>query len=249
MVDTVTAHVTGPSLVLCSHGTADPDGQLAVRALVEAVRARLDDTVVRETFVDVQHPQIEEVVAAALAEGHDPVVVVPLLLSGGFHVHVDVAEAVGDLRTRATPALGPDPRLTDLLVDRLCGAGATPDDVVVLAAAGSSDDRAVADVHTVANRLRDVWGRPVEVGFGSMARPSVSEAVSAARAAHHGRRVVVAGYLLAPGFFHDRLVAAGADLVTAPLVPLGPGGPVVDDRLVEIVVERFRTGLTPAVDH
>ncbi len=239
----MTAHATGPALVLCSHGTADPDGQRAVRALVEAVRDRLDGTDVRETFVDVQHPQVDEVVAAALADGHDPVVVVPLLLSGGFHVHVDVARAARHPRTRATTALGPDPRLADLLLDRLLDVGATPDDVVVLAAAGSSDDRAVADVHAVADRLRDTWGGRVDVGFGSMARPSVPEAVSAARAVQAGRRVVVAGYLLAPGFFHDRLGAAGADLVTAPLVPVGPGGPVVDDRLVEVAVERFRDGL------
>lgn len=234
--------MTGPALVLCSHGTADPAGQRAVRALVDAVRDHLGGTDVRETFVDVQHPQVDEVVAGALADGRDPVVVVPLLLSGGFHVHVDVARAVQDPRTRATPALGPDPRLADLLADRLREAGATPEDVVVLAAAGSSDARAVADVAAVADRLRGQWGGPVEVGFGSMARPSVPEAVSAARAELGGRRVVVAGYLLAPGFFHDRLASAGADLVTAPLVPVGPGGPVVDERLVAVVVDRFRAG-------
>jgi len=235
--------VTRPVLVLCSHGTADSGGQTAVRALVDAVRDRLGGTDVRETFVDVQHPQVEEVVAVALADGRTPVVVVPLLLSGGFHVHVDVARAVQDPRARATPALGPDPRLVDVLLDRLRDVGATEDDVVVLAAAGSSDARAAADVAAVAGGLRRGWGGPVEVGFGSIARPSVPEAVSAARTSNPGRRVVVAGYLLAPGFFHDRLGAAGADLVTAPLVPIGPGGPVVDDRLVDVVVERFTRGL------
>uniref|UniRef100_UPI000ADFB7F4 sirohydrochlorin chelatase n=1 Tax=Cellulosimicrobium cellulans TaxID=1710 RepID=UPI000ADFB7F4 len=84
---------------------------------------------------------------------------------------------------------------------------------------------------------------PVSVGYGAMAKPSVADAVAAARADLAGRgvpgadapeagpRVVVAAYLLAPGFFHDRLQAAGADVVTAPLAP--------DPRLTAIVLDRY----------
>ena len=43
--------------------------------------------------------------------------------------------------------------------------------------------------------------------------------------------MVIASYLLAPGFFHDQLAKAGADLVTEPLLP----SPV----LAEIALERF----------
>ncbi|WP_369824452.1 hypothetical protein [Cellulosimicrobium sp. CUA-896] len=82
----------------------------------------------------------------------------------------------------------------------------------------------------------------MSVGYGAMATPSVPDAVAAARAglgASAGRpdagdagpRVVVAAYLLAPGFFHDRLLEAGADLVTAPLAP--------DPRLTAIVLDRY----------
>ena len=69
------------------------------------------------------------------------------------------------------------------------------------------------------------------VAYGSGARPSVPDAVAGARAAG-ASRVVVASYLLAPGFFHDRLLTAGADVVTAPLAP--------DDRLVAVVLDRYR---------
>ena len=234
--------MSGPALVLCSHGTADPAGQAAVSALVAAVRARLGDVEVRETWVDVQHPQVEQVVDEAVAQGFSPVTIVPLLLSGGYHVHVDVARAASADGVRATPALGPDPRLAELLVQRLREAGATEGDAVVVAAAGSSDARAVADVDAVAAAVRERWDGPVAVGFGSMATPSVPDAVARTRAEHPGRRVVVAGYLLAPGFFHDRLGRAGADLVTAPLVPVRGGVPVVDDRLVQVVLDRFRDG-------
>jgi sirohydrochlorin ferrochelatase len=234
--------VTRPALVLCSHGTADPAGQAAVSALVAAVRARLDDVEVRETWVDVQQPQVEEVVGTALAEGFSPVTIVPLLLSGGYHVHVDVARAASADSVRATGALGPDPRLAELLVRRLREAGADDGDAVVVAAAGSSDERAVADVEAVVDVVRAGWDGPVSVGYGSKATPTVPAAVAAARADHPGRRVVVAGYLLAPGFFHDRLTAAGGDLVTEPLLPVRDGVPVVDERLVALVRDRFHDG-------
>jgi hypothetical protein len=46
-----------------------------------------------------------------------------------------------------------------------------------------------------------------------------------------GGRVVIASYLLAPGFFHDQLAKAGADVVTEPLLP----SPV----LADIALDRY----------
>jgi hypothetical protein len=43
--------------------------------------------------------------------------------------------------------------------------------------------------------------------------------------------VVVAAYLLAPGHFAGRLAAAGADAVTAPLLP--------DDRVARVLLDRY----------
>jgi sirohydrochlorin ferrochelatase len=67
----------------------------------------------------------------------------------------------------------------------------------------------------------------------------VAEAVAAARAGLTGSgRVVAASYLLAPGFFHDRVARAGADVVTAPLAP--------DDRLVDVVLDRYDCAVAAA---
>ncbi len=222
-----------PALVACAHGTREPAGRRVVGGLVAALRAARPGLPVVAAFVDVQPPRVADVVAGL---GGRAAVVVPLLLSGGYHVHVDVARAVRSSSAVASAALGPDDRLTGLLLDRLREAGATPHDAVVLAAAGSSDRRAVADVERVREDLRVRWGGPVSTGYGAKASPSVAEAIAAARAEHAGRRVVVASYLLAPGFFHDRLLAAGADLVTA---PLGRPGEPVDGRLVAVVLDRY----------
>ena len=90
----------------------------------------------------------------------------------------------------------------------------------------------------MAARLAAASGRDVSLGFLSAAEPRLPDAVAAARsdAAADGGRVVVANYLLAPGFFDDLARAAGADVTARPL--LVPDEPAPRE-LVEIVLDRY----------
>ncbi|MDC7122052.1 sirohydrochlorin chelatase [Cellulomonas fimi] len=231
---------TGPVLVGCSHGTDDLGGREAIRSILADVAATRPGLRVREAFVDVQVPEVAAVVADALAEQRGGVVVVPLLLSVGFHVKVDIAAAVDRPGAAASGPLGPDPRLVDVLVERLHDAGLASDDAVVLAAAGSTDPAAALAVEAVAAGLADRLTQPVTIGYGAGAEPRVPAAVAAARAdLAPGGRVVVASYLLAPGYFYDRVREAGADVVSRPLAP--------DPRLAEIVLDRYDTACADAV--
>ncbi len=229
---TGTASSPGPAPVLvgCSHGTDSTAGRAAIRSILDDVVAARPDLDVREAFVDVQQPEVADVVADALA--HAPAVVVPLLLSVGFHTKVDVAAAVEPPGAAASRPLGPDPRLVAILADRLAAAGLRDADAVVLAAAGSSEPASADAVRVVAEGLADRLGRPVHVGFGAGAHPRVPVAVAEARAALvDDGRVVVASYLLAPGYFLDRVREAGADVVTDALAP--------DPRLAAVVLDRY----------
>ena len=219
-----------PALVAVSHGTASADGKAAVAALVDAVRLRLPDVDVFDAFVDVQEPSVDSV----LERLGEPAVVVPLLLAPGFHVHVDIGRAVFGRAATVAQTLGPDRAITGVLHDRIDGAGLRDNDVLVLGVAGSSDVRAHHSVHRAATRLAITLGREVRVGhLGGTGRP-IGEVV--AEAATSGSRVVVATYLLAPGYFADVLNACEADAVTAPLLDGGPPDP----RLVQLVVDRYR---------
>ncbi|AEI11554.1 sirohydrochlorin chelatase [Cellulomonas gilvus] len=225
-------------LVGCSHGTDDRAGRAAIGSILADVAARRPDLDVREAFVDVQEPEVADVVRDALASGA-PAVVVPLLLSVGFHVRVDVTAAVEPEGACAAAPLGPDDVLVDILLDRLAAAGLTDDDALVLAAAGSTDPAAAAAVEQVAASLAARLGRHVGppderggglvIGYGAGAVPRLRDAVATARTG--ARRVVVASYLLAPGFFLGRVRAAGADVVSAPLAP--------DPRLADLVLRRY----------
>jgi sirohydrochlorin ferrochelatase len=203
-----------PALVACSHGTRDAAGQQAIDQLRESVSALRPGTAVVEAYVDVQQPELSEVLSDI-----GPAVVVPVLLSSGYHVHVDISGAVAAAGPQVckSAALGPDTALVDVLAERLHEASVSPDHAIVLAAAGSSDHRAVTDVEQTTSQLTQRLGRPVVTAYASAAEPRVAQAVEQLRS--NGRPVVIASYLLAPGFFYDQLAAAGADVVTAPLLP------------------------------
>ena len=226
-----------PALIAISHGTASPAGQAAVAALVQSVAAALPEVHVRLGHVDVQQPDVAASLDALPAD--EPAVIVPLLLSAGYHVRVDLREQSADHAGVAiSSALGPDPRLVDVLVSRLADLGPAPHDALVLAVAGSSDDRANEDCRVTARMLSDRLGRAVAVGFLAAAEPRLGPAVAAARAGD--RRVVVANYLLAPGYFHDLAVrvADGSDVARPLLDDDPPAAP-----LVELVVDRYRAAL------
>ena len=223
------------ALVAASHGTSDLDGRRAVAALVDAVRAARGELTVADAHVDVQQPDVPSVLAGLSPESS--ATIVPLLLSTGYHVHVDLAEAAGDSdrEVTVTRALGPDQRLVTVLARRLREAGLRTDDAVVLAAAGSSDERAVEDCRITGEMLSAELGRPVTTSFISAAQPRVADAVADVRASTRGR-VVVSTYLLAPGYFADLAARAGADVTTAPLLTADPPVP---PELVQIVVDRY----------
>jgi len=237
-----------PALVGISHGTSSSEGHAAVRALHEAVAAAVVSRAaargevapsVRLGHVDVEQPDVPATLAGLDAD--EPAVVVPLLLSAGYHVHVDLTEAIADAsgsgrQVALAGALGPDDRLAAVLARRLDEAGVRPDDTVVLSVAGSSDERAVRDCRDMAGRLAAASARDIRIGFLSAAEPLLPDAIAAARVDAPGSRVVVASYLLAPGYFQDLAMRAGADVVAQPL--LVADGPVPRE-LVEIVVERY----------
>lgn len=224
-------------VVVASHGTREPRGRRAVAALADALRREVGPVV--ESFVDVQEPRLDAVLDAGDGRWATRRVV-PLLLSAGFHTRVDVARAADRPGVTVAPAMGPDPRLVDVLLDRLAEAGARPGDQVVLGAAGTRDPAGRAQLARTARWLSRAWGEPVPVGVLGGTGERLAEVVGRVR--RPGRRVVVADYLLAPGYFDDLMREAGANVVTAPLLD----DRTTDPRVVALVAERCAVPVTLA---
>ena len=147
-------------LVTVAHGTRKTSGNEVARVVTAAAGAELAMPAVT-SYVELSDPLFEDVVAASA----EPTVVVPMLLSTGFHIRQDLprmAGLAGGPLVLGRP-LGPHALLAQAQVARLVEAGAEPGAPLVLVAAGSSDELATRDLDRAASLLGKEWGGPVSV--------------------------------------------------------------------------------------
>ncbi len=235
------------SLILAAHGTRRPGGVAMIGDIAAQVSTLLEATV-QVAFVDVLGPTPSEVLSAADRSGGQRAVVVPAFLSRGYHVRFDLpahVAASGHPNVTVTTALGPSVEIVRIVFGQLVKSGWSRGDSVILAAAGTSDPAARADLGRAAALLSELTGSPVRLGIAAIGDAALSMAVDKvveeARAGSQGAgRVVVASYLLADGLFQQVLRASGADIVSQPL-GTHPG-------LARLIATRFRSAtLLPAV--
>ena len=233
-----------PPLVIAAHGTRDPEGPRALAVLADRVREQLPAVGVHVAYVDVVGPTLHDVLgnlpaAAAAGSPVDAVdaVVLPYFLTSGYHVRVDVPAAVrgSGIAASVTPALGTSDEVIEAVAERALEGGFRSGDSVVLAAAGSADPDALAEVEQAARALATVLDAVVTTGYAATATPTVHDAVAAARSADPDNRVALASYLLAPGLFQQRLDEAAADVVAAPIGS--------HPRIVDLVVRRYNDAI------
>ena len=224
-------HPAGPTppLVAVAHGTTDPAGAAAIRTLIRQVGLLRPGLDVTAAFLSNGTPSLDDALSASAVAGRAPVVV-PLLLSSGYHVRHDIPRIVSARRgphdsIAITPHLGPDPLVINILADHVelkLGARLLSASRVVLAAAA-----------LLSRRL----GSPVRPAYVTTTEPPLDEALEHAAREARGDRVIVATYLLATGEFERRIHAAAANVagvdirVTDPLAP--------DARLARLVLERY----------
>lgn len=192
-----------PALVVVAHGSRDPRALSTVRTLLDKVRALRPGLSVHLGHIELNEPLLPDTLAAL---GDREAILVPLLLSRGYHVKRDIPEMAAATRVRARVAapLGPHPLLVEALHARLVEAGwedsARAGSAVVLAAAGSRDPESKVDTGRTAQLLSDRLGVPVVPAYATTAAPRVPDAIEALAAS--GRtRIAIASYFTAPGRF------------------------------------------------
>jgi sirohydrochlorin ferrochelatase len=200
--------------------------------LAAAVRGRLPGVPVRLAFADVRAPTVADVLPELL-ESVGPVgevVVLPVFLTSGYHVHIDLPAQLAALgsppQVRLVAPLGPATALIGAAADRLRAAGWCRTDAVVLGAAGSTDPVARTQLWRAADLLGRELGAGVRIGYLAGGDPGLDEVVARLRA--EGRRVAVASWLLAPGLFQHKLMNCGASVLGQPLA----GHPGVTDAVL-----------------
>ncbi|MDQ0990784.1 sirohydrochlorin chelatase [Streptomyces sp. V3I7] len=213
-----------PVLVLVAHGSRDPRARETVYALRDRVRELRPALSVRLGHIELDEPLLPDTLAAL---GTTPAVLVPLLLTRGYHVKRDIPAAVAasGVHARVAAPLGPHPLLVETLHARLLEAGWPPagSDAalrrtggVVLAAAGSRAPDSTADTRRTARLLADRLGVPVLPAHASAAAPTVPAALRTltARGRHH---LAVAACFTAPGRFATECARHAPWIASAPL--------------------------------
>ncbi|MFJ1971200.1 sirohydrochlorin chelatase [Streptomyces sp. NPDC087903] len=215
-----------PALVVVAHGSRDPRALSTVRTLLDRVRELRPGLPVHLGHIELNEPLLPDTLTALGHTGTEEAILVPLLLSRGYHVKRDIPEmaAAAPLRTRVAAPLGPHPLLAEALYARLVEAGwrTRTDDAtrresaVVLAAAGSRDPDSAVDTGRTARLLAERLGVPVVPAYATTAGPTVPAALRALAAA--GRhRVAVASCFTAPGRFATECAQAAPWIAAAPL--------------------------------
>ena len=210
------------ALVVVAHGSRDPRALSTVRALLDKVRAQRPGLPVHLGHIELNEPLLPDTLASL---GDREAILVPLLLSRGYHIKRDIPEMAAESRVRArvAGALGPHPLLVEALYARLVEAGwrTRMDEptrrrtAVVLAAAGSRDPDAKLDTAHTAHLLANRLGVPVIPAYATTASPMVADALRTLSA--RGRtRVAIASYFTAPGRFATESAEAAPWIASAP---------------------------------
>ncbi|MBF4163241.1 sirohydrochlorin chelatase [Nocardioides acrostichi] len=210
-------------LVTVAHGTRRSGGNEIARRLTAAAGETLG-VPATAAYVELCEPLLADVVAGLT----EPAVVVPLLLSTGYHVRTDVprACAAASVPVQIGQPFGPDRLLALAQVDRLLEAGAQPGTPLVMVAAGSTDPEAWRDLRGASRLLAEGWGvEAAEVRTATLSGlgPRPADVVR--------RGDALAPYLLSPGLF-SRRVREVAEAHDAPCADVIGTHPLAIDLLV-----------------
>jgi sirohydrochlorin ferrochelatase len=234
-----------PALVVVAHGSRDPRALNTVRTLLDRVRELRPGLPVHLGHIELNEPLLPDTLASL---GAGEAVLVPLLLSRGYHVKRDIPEmaAKTQVHARVAAPLGPHPLLVEALYARLVEAGwrtrmdeaTRRASAVVLAAAGSRDPASKVDTGRTAQLLAERLGVPVVPAYATTAAPTVPSAIRAltARGRH---RIAVASYFTAPGRFATESAEAAPWIASAPLG--------THEAMARLILHRYDQSLaTPA---
>lgn len=255
-----------PGLLLIAHGTRDPAGGEEMATLLRQIGQRYRGPIEHAWLEDFAAPAVSEAVTDLVDAGAETIVSVPFLNFGAGHAKTDVPGALATARS-AHPqvafvhgrVLGLHPALFTLARQRVADARAAtwpdappPDapgaagaeEVLVVAASGSSDPDANADVAKAARFLAEGSGhRWAEIAFAGVTWPHPAEVLRRAAAAG-ARRAVLFSWSLLAGLLEQRVAEAAREVAAATELAVAEAGRFGPDPLVaEAVLDRAQEAM------
>src|SRR6516165_1507306 len=210
--------MTETGVLICGHGSRDPDAIAEFELVAEALRPRLPDFDFATGYLEFARPTIRDGLAALAARGARQILAIPGMLFAASHVKNDLPWEVNSfmadnpgIDVRLGRDLAIDPKLLRAAADRIAAVAdasiARAETLLVVVGRGTNDPDANSNISKLARMLWEGMGFGwAEVAFSGVAHPRVDAAL--ARAARLGfPRIVVFPYFLFTGVLVKRLYA------------------------------------------
>src|SRR3954451_901840 len=206
-----------PAVLLCGHGSRDPEAIAEFEQAAAALRARLAGRAFATGYLEFARPTIGEALAGLHGSGAERILAIPGMLFAASHVKNDLPWEMNSFMAAHPGAeirlgrdLGIDPHLLEAASDRIDAVAPMPeraDSLLVVVGRGTNDPDANANIAKVARMLWEGLGFGwAEAAFSGVAHPRVGPALD--RAALLGfRRIVVFPYFLFTGVLVKRIYA------------------------------------------
>jgi sirohydrochlorin cobaltochelatase len=245
------------AVMVCGHGSRDPDALREFELVGAGIRARLPDHDVESGYLEFARPMIREGLEALRARGARRILALPGMLFAASHVKNDLPWEVNSfmqanpgVEVRLGRDLAIDGKLLEAAAERIAAAelaaasGITRSDSVLLVVGrGTNDPDANSNIAKIARMLSEGMGFGwAEIGFSGVAHPRVGPAIDRAVKLGFGR-IVVFPYFLFTGVLVKRIYAeADAAAARHPSVEILKAGylrdhPLVLDAFAERVAE------------
>lgn len=238
--------MTQRAVIVLGHGSRSPEATQQFLRIVEMLEPRLPGTAVVPAFMELAEPSLPDAVERVAASGATDVTVLPCFLFMGNHIKHDIPEKVSEaagpypgLRFEIREPIGPDPRVAELLLDRLGRSGEAvwgergpaeieAESMAIISA--TLDERDDAREAAVARRLVHASG---DLSLADAVAFSAGGAAAGVAALRGGATVVTDVRMVEAGVDSTRLSALG-----------GSTRCLIDDP--SIAEEAARTGRTRA---
>ena len=204
-----------PAVLLCGHGSRDPEAIAEFEQAAAALRARLANRAFATGYLEFARPTIGEALAGLQGRGAPEILAIPGMLFAASHVKNDLPWEMNSFMNTRPGAevklgrdLGIDPHLLEAAADRIAAVAPAEergDSLLVVVGRGTNDPDANANIAKVARMLWEGLGFGwAEAAFSGVAHPRVGAALD--RAALLGfRRIVVFPYFLFTGVLVKRI--------------------------------------------
>jgi sirohydrochlorin cobaltochelatase len=210
--------MTETAVLLCGHGSRDPEAIEEFELAAAALRPRLTGFDFATGYLEFARPTIRDGLVSLAARGARRILAIPGMLFAASHVKNDLPWEMNsfiaenrDTDIRLGRDLGIDPKLLQAAADRIAAA-ADPripraETLLVVVGRGTNDPDANSNVAKLARMLLEGTGLGwAEAAFSGVAHPRVDAALT--RAAMLGfRRIIVFPYFLFTGVLVKRVYA------------------------------------------